>query len=177
MVHNGILYAHDQNPKLLDFSSSSFMFHRVAFTARSRLPSIAPRLSTQFKATIQLPAPFRFVRPYVKPTKPNMSPSKEDKDQAPSKEQKDQAHDNTTSNRDDVEGEHNEWKFKAPYKVHENDPNFKALYEGSCHCGRVQYQLSRKKPLDAKFCHCSTCQTLHGTFVPVYQNPLSYIRV
>jgi len=63
---------------------------------------------------------------------------------------------------DEVEGEYNEWKVREPYKVHENSGNFKALYEGSCHCGRVQYQLSREKPLDAKFCHCTTCQVLHG---------------
>ncbi|KAH6665651.1 Mss4-like protein [Halenospora varia] len=82
-----------------------------------------------------------------------MSPSKSEKDQAKNSDHK----------HDDVEGEHNEWKFRAPYKVHEkNNSNFKALYEGSCHCGRVQYQLSREKPLDAKYCHCSTCQVLHG---------------
>jgi hypothetical protein len=137
------------------------MFQTIAFTARSRLPSITPRLSTQFKVATQLPAPSRFVRPYIKPTKLNM---------APSKEEKDKAHADTTNNRDDVEGEHNEWKFKVPYKVHENDPNFKALYDGSCHCGRVQYQLSRKKPLDAKFCHCSTCQTLHGMLISFSQS-------
>jgi hypothetical protein len=28
----------------------------------------------------------------------------------------------------------------------------------------VQYQLSREKPLDAKFCHCKTCQVIHGSF-------------
>ncbi|KAF4633773.1 hypothetical protein G7Y89_g4344 [Cudoniella acicularis] len=81
-----------------------------------------------------------------------MAPSKTGKDQAKAGGHK----------HEDVEGEHNEWKFRAPYKVHENDENFKPLYEGSCHCGRVQYQLSREKPLDAKFCHCTTCQVLHG---------------
>lgn len=55
-----------------------------------------------------------------------------------------------------------DWKERAPYKVHENNPNFNVRYEGSCHCGRVKYQLSRDKPLDAKYCHCTTCQTLHG---------------
>ncbi|MCJ1225607.1 hypothetical protein MMC12_002256 [Toensbergia leucococca] len=55
-----------------------------------------------------------------------------------------------------------DWKYRAPYKVHENDPNFDVRYEGGCHCGRVKYQLSREKPLDSKFCHCTTCQTLHG---------------
>lgn len=85
-----------------------------------------------------------------------MSPSTQEKDVA-----KQSGHQDS-----DVDGEHNEWKFREPYKVHENYPNFKALYEGSCHCGRVQYQLSREKPLDAKYCHCSTCQTLHGIWIP-----------
>ena len=61
-----------------------------------------------------------------------------------------------------TDGELNQWKFRAPYKVHENDPNFHVRYEGSCHCGKIKYQLSREKPLDAKFCHCTTCQKIHG---------------
>ena len=61
-----------------------------------------------------------------------------------------------------TEGELNEWKHRAPYRVHDNDPNFHVRYSGSCHCGRVQYQLSREKPLDAKYCHCTTCQKIHG---------------
>ena len=61
-----------------------------------------------------------------------------------------------------TEGELNQWKFRAPYKVHENDPNFHVRYHGSCHCGKIQYQLSREKPLDAKYCHCTTCQKIHG---------------
>jgi len=63
---------------------------------------------------------------------------------------------------DVADGEQSDWKFQVPYKVHSKEDNFKALYEASCHCGRVQYQLSREKPLDAKYCHCSTCQVLHG---------------
>lgn len=55
-----------------------------------------------------------------------------------------------------------EWKTRAPYAIHKNDDEFNARYEGSCHCGRVQYQLNRDKPLNAKYCHCTTCQTLHG---------------
>lgn len=65
---------------------------------------------------------------------------------------------------EDVEGENNEWKFRAPYKVHSDEEGFNALYEGSCHCGRVKYELSREKPLAVKYCHCSTCQVLHGIF-------------
>ena len=55
-----------------------------------------------------------------------------------------------------------EWKTRAPYRIHENTEDFKVRYEGSCHCGRVKYQLSRETPLAAKYCHCTTCQTLHG---------------
>ena len=78
-----------------------------------------------------------------------------------------------------TEGEFNQWKHRAPYKVHDNDPNFHARYEASCHCGKIRYQLSREKPLDAKYCHCTTCQKLHGTEYPpgssvqqVYAHPL-----
>ncbi|MCJ1297735.1 hypothetical protein MMC08_000523 [Hypocenomyce scalaris] len=55
-----------------------------------------------------------------------------------------------------------DWKYRAPYKIHENSEDFKVRYEGGCHCGRVTYQLSREKPLDAKYCHCTTCQVLHA---------------
>lgn len=80
---------------------------------------------------------------------------------APNKKEKDAAVEGGNK-KEDLDGEHNEWKFNAPYKVHENDENFNALYEGGCHCGRVKYQLSKEKPLNAKFCHCTTCQVLHG---------------
>lgn len=55
-----------------------------------------------------------------------------------------------------------EWKKRAPYRIHEKNEGFKALYDASCHCGRVKYQLSREKPLESKLCHCTTCQTQHG---------------
>jgi hypothetical protein len=82
-----------------------------------------------------------------------MAPSATEKSQAKSSGHK----------AEDVDGSHNEWKFRAPYKVHENEDGFKALYEASCHCGKVKYQLSREEPLDAKYCHCTTCQVLHGS--------------
>ena len=66
-----------------------------------------------------------------------------------------------------LEGDLNQWKFRAPYKVHDNDPNFHVRYRASCHCGKIKYQLSREKPLDSKYCHCSTCQKLHGQSHPV----------
>ena len=63
---------------------------------------------------------------------------------------------NTTDRKED------EWKHNPPYSIHGDDENFNAVWEGGCHCGKVQYQLSREKPLAAKYCHCTTCQRLHG---------------
>jgi hypothetical protein len=42
-----------------------------------------------------------------------------------------------------------------------DDPSFETRYSASCHCGEVRYQVS-SDPLDAKICHCSLCQKLHG---------------
>ncbi|KAH7305911.1 Mss4-like protein [Stachybotrys elegans] len=55
-----------------------------------------------------------------------------------------------------------QWKHRAPYKIHENSDNFPVKWKGRCHCGKVEYQLSREKPLKVKYCHCTTCQRLHG---------------
>ena len=66
---------------------------------------------------------------------------------------------------EDTEGI-NEWKKRAPYKVHEPNEHFNVRYEASCHCGKVKYQLSREEPLDSKLCHCTTCQTQHGMSAP-----------
>lgn len=41
------------------------------------------------------------------------------------------------------------------------DTNFIARYRASCFCGAVQYEVCAD-PVDAKICHCRTCQTLHG---------------
>ena len=66
---------------------------------------------------------------------------------------------------DTTHREEDQWKFRAPYKVQENDSNFKAVWKAQCHCGKVKYELSREKPLAAKYCHCTTCQRLHGVSV------------
>ena len=58
--------------------------------------------------------------------------------------------------------ENEQWKLRSPYKVHNPDDGFKALYEGACHCGKVTFQLSREKPLASKYCHCADCQIMHG---------------
>lgn len=58
--------------------------------------------------------------------------------------------------------EEDEWKHRAPYGVHGKNENFEAKWRGGCHCGRVKYELSRERPLASKYCHCTTCQRLHG---------------
>ena len=55
-----------------------------------------------------------------------------------------------------------EWKHKDPYRIHDENEGFDVKWKGKCHCGKVQYQLSRDKPLASKYCHCTTCQRLHG---------------
>ena len=62
---------------------------------------------------------------------------------------------------DHAEGQQS-WKKRPPYRIHDPNEHFKARYEASCHCGKVQYQLSREEPLDSKLCHCTTCQSQHG---------------
>ena len=57
---------------------------------------------------------------------------------------------------------HNAWKTRPPYAIPNEDDGFEAKYNASCHCGKVEYQLSRERPLDSKLCHCGTCQTQHG---------------
>lgn len=42
-----------------------------------------------------------------------------------------------------------------------DDPTFAAKYRARCHCGAVTYEVDAD-PVDAKICHCRTCQTLHG---------------
>ena len=58
----------------------------------------------------------------------------------------------------------NDWKTKAPYRLHDPNEHFEARYEAACHCGKVEYEISREEPLDSKLCHCTTCQTQHGMY-------------
>jgi hypothetical protein len=74
--------------------------------------------------------------------------------------QKQEAHQYQSGNSTDRDID--QWKHREPYRVHKKAENFEVKWEGQCHCGKVQYQLSRDKPLAAKYCHCTTCQRLHG---------------
>ncbi|KAK7224865.1 hypothetical protein V2G26_012868 [Clonostachys chloroleuca] len=64
--------------------------------------------------------------------------------------------------RADDHGVDEKWKHRAPYRVRQSTEEFEVKWRGSCHCGKVKYQLSRDKPLASKYCHCRTCQRLHG---------------
>ena len=64
-----------------------------------------------------------------------------------------------------------EWKQRAPYAIHKKADDFEAKYTANCHCGKVEYQLSRREPLDSKLCHCTTCQTQHGQSLPPFPTP------
>ncbi|MEJ2470871.1 MAG: GFA family protein [Desulfuromonadales bacterium] len=42
-----------------------------------------------------------------------------------------------------------------------DDSTYVAKYRARCFCGDVQYEVCAD-PVDAKFCHCRACQSLHG---------------
>lgn len=48
---------------------------------------------------------------------------------------------------------------RAPYAA---ERAFHRVYGGACFCGAVRFEVGARKPEDAKFCHCPTCQKLHG---------------
>ena len=52
------------------------------------------------------------------------------------------------------------WQEEPPYGC--PDPSgFEVRYRAQCFCGAVAFE-TRAEPVDAKFCHCPTCQRLHG---------------
>ena len=42
-----------------------------------------------------------------------------------------------------------------------DDSGFIPKYQAACFCGRIRYEVSAE-PVDAKLCHCTACQVLHG---------------
>ena len=41
-------------------------------------------------------------------------------------------------------------------------PDFTTKYTASCFCGTIRFDIAADC-LDSMYCHCETCQTLHGT--------------
>ena len=59
-------------------------------------------------------------------------------------------------------GQHvSEWQRSTPYLLASEDKDFQIKYTASCMCGEVQYAVDCD-PVAAKYCHCSSCQKLHG---------------
>ncbi|KAI5302452.1 hypothetical protein KEM56_000689 [Ascosphaera pollenicola] len=54
------------------------------------------------------------------------------------------------------------WKNQPPYGGFGAEKARTAEWSGGCHCGRIKYEIYKKQPLDVKFCHCTTCQKMHG---------------
>ena len=110
----------------------------------------------------QLPAPRSSLYSYVHHLHPirglHTSPSKA---LAQTLKMAESTHPSQHQTGEGTEGKH-EWKTRPPYAIHSDNGKFPVLYDASCHCGQVKYQLSRKEPLDSKLCHCTTCQTQHG---------------
>ena len=60
------------------------------------------------------------------------------------------------------------WKQKAPYLSPSAGEVFDIQYTASCMCGEVQYAVN-SDPVASKYCHCTSCQTLHGMLQLVHQ--------
>jgi len=76
-------------------------------------------------------------------------------------------HDTTTTHADEEsekQKEGSEWRDQPPYRTEGRNEHAKKIHEAQCNCGRIKYWLSRDKPLASKYCHCTDCQSLHGTY-------------
>lgn len=88
---------------------------------------------------------------------PAQSQKEEQQPNAPASQQN-----GSTSSPCSSESDLDSWKHRAPYQIHRSADDFSTVWNGACHCGRTRYQLSRARPLSSKYCHCTTCQRLHG---------------
>ncbi|KAL8365444.1 hypothetical protein RB595_004316 [Gaeumannomyces hyphopodioides] len=55
-----------------------------------------------------------------------------------------------------------DWKTSDPYSTGGPPDGATVHWTGRCHCGRIEYSLTRDKPLQSKYCHCGDCRVLHG---------------
>ena len=54
------------------------------------------------------------------------------------------------------------WHNEPPYQIQPPDQFGPVHWTARCQCGLITYKINRERPLDAKYCHCRTCQALHG---------------
>ena len=106
-------------------------------------------------------------QPFSTSTTKDMPPKKESNGSVGGDAHQYQAGDTTHKKED-------EWKHREPYRIHDNDENFDVKWKGKCHCGKVTYELSRDKPLASKYCHCTTCQRLHGVISFHYTSTIAH---
>ncbi len=52
-----------------------------------------------------------------------------------------------------------DWRQAPPYA--QGDKHFSVAHRAQCFCGAVAFEVCAD-PVDAKFCHCPQCQSLHG---------------
>jgi len=59
--------------------------------------------------------------------------------------------------------DHADRRSRPPYSLSDEKKKkgFKTKYSGSCFCGNVKIEVDQD-PLQAMYCHCSTCKKLHG---------------
>ncbi|KAF5017582.1 hypothetical protein F66182_10472 [Fusarium sp. NRRL 66182] len=63
---------------------------------------------------------------------------------------------------DNADGWETQPPYQRPDEATEKRESFEKKVHGSCHCGQVQYWLSKDKPLASKYCHCIDCKKIHG---------------
>lgn len=147
----------------------------MGLVSRSRFP-VHMRFVRRLVRNVPRPQPSSFytttvcIGPHISPLKSSgklfstMPPKKqEQRNDKPNGSVHPEAHQYQAGNSTDRDID--AWKHREPYRVHGDDENFTVKWKGSCHCGKVTYQLSREKPLASKYCHCTTCQRLHGVCV------------
>jgi hypothetical protein len=59
-----------------------------------------------------------------------------------------------------IDGPRSSLEFGSAY-ASPDDASSIAKYRARCHCHAVRYEV-RADPVDAKICHCTDCQILHG---------------
>ena len=71
----------------------------------------------------------------------------------------------TNPSKNNSKSDEDDWTKRPPYSIRSPEEFGPVKWRGKCQCGQVTYQLSRDRPLKAKFCHCRGCQVMHGGFV------------
>lgn len=75
-----------------------------------------------------------------------------------------QSNDSNKRQRSEEKGSSDDWKKSPPYAATEDkQKNKKALFTGNCHCHDVTFEIYVDKPKGSHYCHCDTCQKLHGS--------------